>query len=154
MSAEPIYAALKLVLAYAVLGCVWMLLACAALKLVLVYAVLGCVWMLLAYAAFISVVMVTGRGGSCGGPTMSYVFVGTRSLLVRCFHHSNMMTDMSIATIMITAMSAPTTPPTTAPILSLLGVVRVVSDEVVAVEVRVEEEVSEVVDTGNQWCVR
>ena len=50
-------------------------------------------------------------------------------------------------------MSAPTTPPITAPILSLLGVVRVVSDAVVAVEVKVEEEVSEVVDTGNQWCV-
>ena len=145
---SPSYAALKLVLVYAVLGCVWMLLACTALKLVLVYAVLDCVWMLLAYAAFISVVM-TERGGSCGGPIMSYVFVGTRSLLVRCFHHSNMMTDMSIATIMITAMSAPTTPPTTVPILSLLGVVRVVSDEEVAVEVRVEEEVSGVVDTGN-----
>ena len=71
------YAALKLVLVYAVLGCVWMLLAYAALKLVLAYAVLGCVWMLLAYAAFTSVVMMTGRGGSCGGPTMSYVSVGT-----------------------------------------------------------------------------
>ena len=68
---SPFYAALKSVLAYAVLGCVWMLLPCAALKLVLVYAVLGCVLMLLAYAAFISVVMVSGRGGSCGGPTMS-----------------------------------------------------------------------------------
>ena len=43
-----------------------------ALKLVLVYAVLGCVWMLLAYAAFSSVVMVTGRGGSCGDPTAAY----------------------------------------------------------------------------------
>ena len=61
----------------AVLGCVWMLLAYATLKLVLAYAVLGCVWMLLAYAAFTSVVMMTGRGGSCGGPTMSYVSVGT-----------------------------------------------------------------------------
>ena len=52
-------------------------------------------------------------------------------------------------------MSAPTTPPITAPILPLVGVVRAVSDEEVAVEVRVEEEeeVSEVVDTGNQWCV-
>ena len=64
-----------------------------------------------------------------------------------------MMTDMSITTIMITTMSAPTTPPTTAPILPLPGVVGVVSDEEVAGEVRVEEEVSEVVDSGNCWCV-
>ena len=56
---------------------------------------------------------------------------------------------MSIATIMITTMSAPTTPPITAPILPLVGVVRAMSDEEVAVEVRVEEEVSGVVDTGN-----
>ena len=59
-----------------------------------------------------------------------------------------MMTDMSIATIMITTMSAPTTPPTTAPILPLLAVVGVVSDEEVA-----GEEVSEVVNSGNHWCV-
>ena len=64
-----------------------------------------------------------------------------------------MTTDMSIATIMITTMSAPTTPPTTAPILPLLAVVGVVSDEEVAGEVRVEEEVSEVVSSGNCWCV-
>ena len=49
----------------------------AALKLTLVYAALDCVWMLVAYAGFISVVMVTGRGGSCGGPTISYVSVET-----------------------------------------------------------------------------
>lgn len=42
-----------------------------------VSAALDCVWMLVAYAGFISVVMVTGRGGSCGGPTISYVSVET-----------------------------------------------------------------------------
>ena len=41
-------------------------------KLTLLYAALGCVWMLLVHAAFISVVMVSGCEGSCGGTTSLY----------------------------------------------------------------------------------
>ena len=57
---------------------------CAALKLVLplmrVYAVLGlCLDAAIASAAFLSVVMMTGRGGSRGGPTTAYSWFCSRS---------------------------------------------------------------------------
>ena len=42
------------------------------LKLVLAYAALGCVWIVLAYATFTSVGMGSGPRGCCGGPTTSY----------------------------------------------------------------------------------
>ena len=41
-------------------------------KSVLAYAALGCVWMLLAYAVFISVVMVSGCEGSVCGSRTAY----------------------------------------------------------------------------------
>ena len=88
--------------------------------LVLAYAALGCVWMILAYATFASVTMGSGPRGCCGGPTISYSTEGISSF----FLESLTQTAITTTTVVIrnaTARRTPSGNPTRSPIM-LVGV--------------------------------
>ena len=89
------------------------------MKLVLAYAALGCVWMILAYATFVSVTMGSGPRGCCGGPTISYSTEGISSF----FLESLTQTAITTTTVVIRNATArtPSGNPTRSPIM-LVGV--------------------------------
>ena len=85
------------------------------LKLVLAYAVLGRVWIMLAYAAFTSVVMGSDLGD--GGPTTSYSTEGISSSFLESLTWTAAVTTATVVIRNTTARRAPSGNPTTSPIM-------------------------------------